>query len=114
MSVTINGLICVMSVHVHTSKIFKWAIGLQTSEMLSIVGERERTHQSVMWVWSKMLCAHAIRMCMLLSGVDMLREEIYSTSHRKVSVFFPFPFRSVAVFFFRFFSVPVFFLSRFP
>ena len=43
-----------------------------TSEMLSIVGERE---QSVMLVWSETLCAHAIRMCML-SGVDMLREEL--------------------------------------
>ena len=46
-----------------------------TSEMLSIVGERERTHQSVMLVWSETLCAHAIRMCML-SGVDVLREEL--------------------------------------
>ena len=48
-----------------------------TSEMLSIVGEREQTHRSVMLVWSETLCAHAIRMCML-SGVDMLREELQS------------------------------------
>ena len=46
-----------------------------TSEMLSIVGEQERTHRSVMLVSSETLYAHAIRMCML-SGVDMLREEL--------------------------------------
>ena len=40
-----------------------------TSEMLSIVGERERTHWSVMLVWRETLCAHAF------SRVDMLREE---------------------------------------
>ena len=45
---------------------------MYTSEMLS---EPERTHRSVMLVRSETLCAHAIRMCML-SGVDMLREEL--------------------------------------
>ena len=63
---------------VHVLTVLVWLACVRiiyTSEMLSIVGERERTHQSVMLVWSETLCAHAIRMCML-SGVDMLREEL--------------------------------------